>query len=259
MSKKKLISDVINNDVLFQNEEFKDIVINGMILNYKISNMGRVISFHKSPNGKEMKLFRNDKVGYRYVCLSHNNRDYWQLVHRLVAKAFIPIPQKYLDEGYTVDMLEVNHIDGSYEGKSNNTIYNLEWNTSSDNKYHAYRNNLKKSCEECPVAKYSNKQIHEVCKLLEDNEKGNREIWKLTGVSVTTIQAILSKKQWKDISCNYDFSNHKKRSVSYPKEIKEEACYLLSTTKLSFKDIGDMIGMTRNAVWALNKKFNIRE
>ena len=62
--------------------------------------------------------------------------------------------------------------------------------------------------------------------------------------------------------CNgnlYDFSNHHKRHRLYTNEELSLADELLRTTDLPFKDIGDLAGMTRNAVWALNKKRNIRK
>lgn len=47
-------------------------------------------------------------------------------IHRLLAEAFIP----NINNGN-----EVNHIDGN---KLNNTLTNLEWVTSSENRQHAY-------------------------------------------------------------------------------------------------------------------------
>ena len=48
-------------------------------------------------------------------------------VHRLVLMAFAPIEN--------MQNLEVNHIDGN---KKNNSLSNLEWVTSSENKLHAF-------------------------------------------------------------------------------------------------------------------------
>jgi hypothetical protein len=56
-----------------------------------------------------------------------------ELVHRLVAKAFIRNP-----EGKKT----VNHKDGN---KQNNHYLNLEWATHSDNERHAWRLGLKKT------------------------------------------------------------------------------------------------------------------
>lgn len=245
----------IDNNLIYP-EKFADIFIDGEKSKYVISNRGYVIS-HQT----DCKVILKNHVlesGYNVVCLYHNEKKHWKYIHRLVAEAFIPIPDEYLKQNLTYRDLEVNHIDGTHVGKSNNNIWNLEWNTSSDNKFHAYRTGLKKSCEDCPASSYSNKQIEKVCKLLEEGELGNREIWKMTGVSVTTIQSILSRTQWKDISIKYDFSKRKKRHILYSDKEKEVAIDLLRNSDLSLKDIGDIAGMTRNAVWALNKKHNIR-
>jgi hypothetical protein len=47
------------------------------------------------------------------------------LVHRLVALAFLPNPESKSD---------VNHIDGA---RNNNSLSNLDWCTSSENKVHS--------------------------------------------------------------------------------------------------------------------------
>lgn len=89
-------------------EEWKDIPnYEGL---YQISNKGII----KNKKGNIIKS-RIDHKGYAMIDLSKNNIKHTYKVHRLVAMAFIPNPNNYL---------EINHID---ENKSNNTISNLEW------------------------------------------------------------------------------------------------------------------------------------
>lgn len=97
-------------------EEWRD--VEGYEGYYQISNLGRVKSFkHKSP--RIMKP-HHDKKGYARLILRKSGKDIPNLVHRLVAKAFIPNPQ---------NLPEVNHKD---ENPSNNVLTNLEW---CDKKY----------------------------------------------------------------------------------------------------------------------------
>ena len=86
---------------------------------YEVSDMGRVKSLKY---GKENILKpQNNTWGYLQVCLRKDGHTKQLLVHRLVAKAFIPNPQ---------GLETVNHKD---EVKTNNTVSNLEWMSKKDN------------------------------------------------------------------------------------------------------------------------------
>jgi len=63
-------------------------------------------------------------IGYRSVSLTKNKIKKSYLVHRLVAKCFIPNPYDYP---------EVNHKDGD---KTNNNVENLEWCSKEQNAKH---------------------------------------------------------------------------------------------------------------------------
>ena len=72
-----------------------------------------------------------NKKGYLRVRLSKGrDKKYSFLVHRLVAKAFIPNPNC---------LPQINHIDGN---KKNNCVNNLEWCNNSYNQLQAYKLNL---------------------------------------------------------------------------------------------------------------------
>ena len=72
-------------------------------------------SYNGTAQLKEKILKPQNTNGYLFVRLSKNNKIKRYLVHRLVAQAFIPNPNNYL---------EVNHID---ENSLNNNVNNLEW------------------------------------------------------------------------------------------------------------------------------------
>ena len=67
------------------------------------------------------------------VSLWKDGKEATQLVHRLVAIAFIPNPE---EKGF------VNHKDGN---RLNNHVSNLEWNTYTENTNHAFDNDLIKT------------------------------------------------------------------------------------------------------------------
>ena len=96
---------------------------------YQVSNLGRVKSLlNRFPNTKGICIMKEEIIpkGYKRVYLSKPYRKRF-LVHRLVAKAFIPNPDNKPD---------INHIDNN---PSNNTATNLEWCNQSENLLHAQK------------------------------------------------------------------------------------------------------------------------
>ena len=86
---------------------------------YEISNFGRVNSFYKKkPN---IFFFIYNTQGYPYVNLYYNKAHKAEMIHRLVANAFVPNPK-----GYNIVM----HLD---DNKTNNNANNLRWGTQKEN------------------------------------------------------------------------------------------------------------------------------
>lgn len=95
---------------------------------YRVIENGDVFSLHDAEVLRPAKT----KDGYLQVSLKDEKTGRYrsELVHRLVAKAFLPA---------CADKPDVNHIDGV---KDNNALSNLEWCTKSENLIHAVRTGL---------------------------------------------------------------------------------------------------------------------
>ena len=96
---------------------------------YEVSDLGRVKSLgnNKSKKEKILKPLNNTR-GYLQVMLCKDGHTKRLLVHRLVAKAFIPNPN---------NLETINHKD---EDKTNNFVSNLEWMSIKDNTNYGTRN-----------------------------------------------------------------------------------------------------------------------
>ncbi len=124
-------------------EAWRSVWIDGEEWPYEISSEGRVrrragTEFGRPPFGDCLRVYSDclriySGTRYRLIQLSRNGVVKTARVHRLVLGAFLgPCP-----EGY-----EANHKDGD---KGNNSIENLEWVTSLENRKHATLNGLAKT------------------------------------------------------------------------------------------------------------------
>lgn len=103
---------------------------------YSISNYGEIMSRHKKHPGQLLQQ-RIDRAGYLTVRLNKKGKTYTRFVHRLLAEAFIPNPQK---------KKFVNHRNGN---KLDNHLSNLDFCTHQENVKHSYQYGLIK-----PVTKF---------------------------------------------------------------------------------------------------------
>jgi len=90
---------------------------------YKVSDLGRVKSFARYPDGRLLKA-TIAKNGYEVINMSFDHKQVQFHIHVLVAEAFIG----QRPEGY-----EVNHKDGN---KLNNVVSNLEYLSNKAHKSH---------------------------------------------------------------------------------------------------------------------------
>nr|WP_320057866.1 HNH endonuclease [uncultured Bacteroides sp.] len=95
---------------------------------YMVSDQGRVLSL-KCNETRIMKVDVKNR-GYGSIKLCTRGLLIRNLVHRLVAKNFLPNPK---------NLPEVNHLDGN---KLNNRVENLEWCDHYDNVQHALLHGL---------------------------------------------------------------------------------------------------------------------
>ena len=153
---------------------------------YSVSNLGRVRrdTSSKGTNPGRIMQGGNNKDGYKQVCLSKNGSTKTLILHRLVAKAFIPNPE---------NLPEINHLNG----KTDNSAKSLEWSTRSRNMQHAYDTGLKTSPkgQYHPGSKLTDDEVFQIKKLLSEN-LSQYKIAKEFQVSVGTINKIKTGKTW---------------------------------------------------------------
>lgn len=209
---------------------------------YSISNFGKV---RNDETGKILKDRMNGKYHMIKISYTDENGDCKQFgtnICRLVAIAFIPIPEKYKKKGLGFDDLEVDHMrDGDPKNHDDDSIYNLQWITKKENIKKAKEAGLYEKThmkgtthpdwdwmvgEKNATAIYSNKLIHKICKAIEKNKLSMREISEKYEVPYGLVTDIKGGKSWKHISCLYDLSKYNKRKNQYDKHTDEERKFL---------------------------------
>lgn len=164
--------------------KWKYVYINSERTEYMISNDGKLSSLRMC----RLMSPAPGSDGYIATVISHNGIRYNVSIHRLVAETFIPNPN---------NLPQVNHKNGN---KNINCDWNLEWVSQHDNIIHAIETGLRDNY--LPEKRYSKKDIHKVCKLLEEG-LSVKHVSDKTGVSKRVIRSIKRGKAWKHISCHY--------------------------------------------------------
>lgn len=131
---------------------------------YGITSCGKVWSYKRN---KFLHTYGGDD--YQMVCLYKEGKSYFDYVHRLVAKAYLPNPNNWPD---------VNHKD---EVKTHNWVNNLEWCTRIYNLH--YSNIWTKR-----------HQISVYCVELDKTFDSIKQAAKATGVHQSNLSTLLKNK-----------------------------------------------------------------
>lgn len=169
-------------------EVWKD--IDGFESLYQVSSYGRIRSLPRyKTRGRVLKQCISKK-GYLRTSIMGKPNTAYLIMHRVVAKAFIPNPN---------NLPEVNHKDGN---KQNNHVDNLEWCTHEYNVKHSVENKL---ADYSKIAGSKNSQSKlneiEVVKIRQMHKDGKNftEIAKQYNVTANLIGMVCRMQNWKHV------------------------------------------------------------
>lgn len=254
----KVIEYKIGNQIYICKREWRIVVINGIATKYDVSNLGEV---RDSETGKILQGYY-DKGKYLTVSINLSEEGIvnyrHQRVPRLVAIAFIPIPEKYKKMGLTYKDLAVDHIrDGDEDNHLDNTVYNLQWLTNEENYKKAYNAGLMKgtktkehfkkiSGENNYLATHTAEQAYKVRDLIFENKLDIKGIAEESGTDIFFVKDILYKHAWHRVIGDCDFSSYDKSRRH--KSINKEIDAMLIAGK-QYKDVSEFLkskGYKRN-------------
>ena len=160
---------------------------------YEVSNMGQVRSLERyewnSVKKMEYQRIRKGRIliasldseGYKKLTLAKNDINVSRVIHKLVAKEFVPNPE---------NKPQVNHKNGI---KSDNRAENLEWVTHTEQMRHAFSTGLARIE---PNVLLNHAQVREIRLRYKFEKISHRTLAKEYGVCKSTITNIVSGKSW---------------------------------------------------------------
>ena len=154
------------------------------LIGYEISDSSII---RNKSNGR-IKSQYISSTGYYMISISTKNKSKPYRVHRLLAEAFIPNPEK---------KPHINHIDGN---KLNNQISNLCWVTHKENMQHAFKTGLANNTgSKNGMSKLTEDQVIKIKRLLSEGVSQYKIAKIIGGISRSAIMNIKNRNQWKHI------------------------------------------------------------
>lgn len=157
---------------------------------YSISSHGRVrrdtVNSHPGGISYPGKILKQEEGthGHRRIMLYRHDLIQRQLIHRLVARAFLPVP----DEARK----EVAHNDGN---PRNNHVSNLRWATRRENAQDTIRHGTVLRGEKCRTTTFTADDVRRIRELRAAGT-ANKTLAHEYGVSRCTISAIYVRRNW---------------------------------------------------------------
>lgn len=153
---------------------------------YIVTEKGEILSTYRG--SYTPKAITRCKKGYNRVSLTRRDGSKQSyLVHRLIAKKFIPNPD---------NLPQVNHIDGN---KDNNCVSNLEWVTGKQNVEHSVQTGLVRRGAERPNAKLTSKAVREM-RALKKEGYNYYELGRMFKVAYQTAHKVCTRQTYTHIN-----------------------------------------------------------
>ncbi len=214
-------------------------------MNGEVKSLRRVIARKNgSPQTIRERILRaHNHDGYRRVVLSVAGIGHSELVHRLVAMAWIE------NTNPTFDL--VNHKDGN---RANNHYGNLEWCDGSYNQAHAYRIGLRVPVcgEDSHMSKIKACDATQIVSLRNDGLT-YVEISRRTGIRKHIVESICCQKAWLRQSQGIKrFKAHGERH-GRSKLTSQNVAEIVTKCRegMTHKEVGDAYGVSRATVGAI--------
>jgi len=153
---------------------------------YSVSSNGRIMN-NKT---KHILAALKSEAGYRFFKLSYKGKVSGFYAHRLLALAFIPNPESKPC---------VNHKDGD---RANNSLENLEWNTSGENARHSVKRlgMSRFQGENNFASKLAEAEVKEIRAWWKTGDVTQASIAAQWGISFQHVSDIVNGKRWAHIA-----------------------------------------------------------